>query len=81
MEFVMICIFVTLGVVILSFIGLTAFTNSIIKEQEREIARLNSEKFKLQAALRKANRRKSPRIVEIHDSRIDPKNIPNFNDI
>lgn len=42
------------GCLILGVLGLTATTNKIIKEQEREIARLKTENKRLKSALRGA---------------------------
>ena len=69
------------------------YTNSIIKDQEKEIARLRTENFRLQAALRGKRYVKNveyvdeelhnpqAKIIEIHDNRIDPENVPDFKKI
>lgn len=73
---------VMLVVLIGCILAYSHITNSIIRDQEKQIAKLNTEVFRLQAKLKRAQeRRNMPAVVEIHDSRIDPKNIPNFNDI
>ena len=56
-------------------------TNNIIKDQEKRIAKLNTENIRLQATLRKASCTKQPQIIEIHDDRIAPENIPDFGNI
>lgn len=53
-------------------------TNGIIKDQDKQIARLNTEVFRLQAKLHRANRRKAPEVIEIHDKTVDPENVPDF---
>lgn len=53
-------------------------TNNIIKEQDKQIARLNTEVFRLQAKLHRATRRKAPEVIEIHDRTVDPENVPDF---
>lgn len=61
-------------------------TNSIIKDQEKQIARQNTEIFRLQAKINKLHAKAdkeepASQIIRIYDSRIDPDNIPNYNDI
>lgn len=56
-------------------------TNSIIRVQEKQIARLRTDNMRLQAALTKAQHRQVAQVIDIHDSRIDPENIPEFNNI
>ena len=53
-------------------------TNNIIKDQDKQIARLNTEVFRLQAKLHRSNRRKAPEVIEIHDRTVDPENVPDF---
>lgn len=53
-------------------------TNNIIKEQDKQIARLNTEVFRLQAKLHRATRGKAPKVIEIHDRTVDPENVPDF---
>lgn len=53
-------------------------TNGIIKDQDKQIAKLNTEVFRLQAKLHRATRRKAPEVIEIHDRTVDPENIPDF---
>ena len=78
MNFIIISIFVTLAVLIAAFIGYTYTTNSIIRDQEKEIAKLRTENYRLQAAL---HNRQRVQVVEIHDHSIDEQNIPEFNNI
>lgn len=56
----------------------THITNNIIREQDKQIAKLNTEVFRLQAKLHKATRRKAPEVIEIHDKTVDPENVPDF---
>ena len=62
----------------------TMITNRIIKDQDKEIARLNKELRKAGKLICEYSRKKvykpAPQIVEIHDHRIDEKNIPIFGD-
>ena len=50
-------------------------TNGIIKDQDKKIAKLRTDNFRLQAKLRNKS---NVRIVEIHDNRIAPENVPDF---
>ena len=63
---------------IASFTGYAYMTNSIIRDQEKEIAKLRTETFRLQAKLKNKS---NVRVVEIHDHRINEENIPTFGDI
>lgn len=54
-------------------------TNNIIREQDKQIAKLRTENFRLLAKLHRANFRKASKVIEIHDSTIDPENVPDFN--
>lgn len=93
MGFLMACIFVSLVTLIVFFIGYTITTNSIIKDQEKQIAKLRTDNFRLQAAMRGRHFVKNveyhdeqhaapkAQVIEIHDNRIDPENIPEFNNI
>lgn len=78
MEFIMACIFVSIAALIAFFVGYAITTNDVIRTQEKQIARLRTDNFRLQAALKKKS---NTRIVEIHDSRVDEENIPEFNNI
>lgn len=79
MEILMTLAAIFLCLVIVSFIGYAYMTNSIIKEQEKENARLKAENRKLRKLIH--NEVKStPKVIEIHDHRIDEKNIPTFGD-
>ena len=78
MDFIMMSIFVTLGLLIICFACYAVMTNSVIKDQEKQIAKLRTENFRMAAAMKHRQRVK---VVEIHDSRIDEKNIPEFNNI
>lgn len=53
-------------------------TNNIIKDQDKQIARLNTEIFRLQAKLHRATRGKTPKVIEINDKTVDPENVPDF---
>lgn len=68
----------TLVILIACIIGYIRVTNGIIKDQEKRIAKLNTENIRLQAALRKASCTKQPQIIEIHDNTISPENVPGF---
>lgn len=76
MDFLFTFALVALVIFIASFIAYSYYTNSIIKDQEKQIAKLQTENLRLQAKLRN-----KVRVVEIHDDRIDPENIPEFNHI
>lgn len=76
MDFLFIFAIITLVVLIACIIAYSYYTNSIIKDQEKQIAKLKTENFRLKAKLRN-----KVRVVEIHDDRIDPENIPEFNHI
>lgn len=80
MDILMICIFVCLGLLVGFFIAYSVTTKSIIQDQEKQIARQNTEilrlQFKLQAKLHRATCRKAPEVIEIHDNTVDPENVP-----
>lgn len=65
-------------ILIACVIAYTHKTNSIIKDQEKQIARQRTEIFRLQAKLHRATCRKAPEVIEIHDSTVDPENVPDF---
>ena len=82
MDFIFTFALVSLVVLIACLIAYAHNTNSIIRIQEKQIARLRTENFRLQAAL--SNRRNGTarvQVVEIHDNRIDEQNIPEFGNI
>lgn len=81
MDFIFTFAVVSLVVLIACLIAYAHNTNSIIRMQEKQIARLRTDNMRLQAAIHKAQRTKVTRVVEIHDNRIDPDNIPEFNNI
>ena len=74
-SFSMICL-------IVAIIAYVIVTNRIIKDQDKQIAKLNTEVFRLQAKLHRATCRKAPEVIpeviEIHDRTIDPENVPDF---
>jgi len=80
-------IFMAMGFLFLMIfvIAYTIVTNRIIKDQDKEIAKLDNELRKAEAIIRKYSRRKeyktATQIIEIHDNRIDEKNIPEFGNI
>lgn len=78
MDFVMTFAIVALAILIVCLVAYIYNTNSIIRTQEKQIARLRTENFRLRAVIKNKS---NVRVVEIHDSRIDPENIPNYNDI
>ena len=78
MDFIVVCIFITLGIIIISFIGYKVMTDKIIKDQEKEIAKLKTETFRLQAKLKNKSNVKT---IEIYDNTIAPGNIPEFGNI
>lgn len=82
MDFVFTFALVSLVILIACIITYRYYTNSIIKDQERQIAELRTENFRLQAKLAGRQRfqriESGPQVIEIHDDRIDPENIPTF---
>ena len=73
-----ILILVLFSLVIVAFIGYKITTDSIIRDQEKQIAKLRTETFRLQAKLRN---RPNVKTIEIYDHSIEPENIPTFGDI
>ena len=70
-----------IGVFVVLVICFTCYcymTNSIIKDQEKEIAKLRTETMRLQAKLKNKG---SAKVIEIHDHRISEENVPTFGDI
>lgn len=65
-------------IIVACVIVFTHKTNSIIKDQEKQIARQRTEIFRLQAKLHKANFRKASEVIDIHDRSVDPENVPDF---
>ena len=80
MEFLMAFASVSMICLIVAILAYVIVTNRIIKDQEKQIAKLTTEKFRLQAAIHKESRRKVQQIIEIRDDRIDPENVPTFGD-
>ena len=78
MDIIMTCIFVALAVLIASFVGYKVMTDSIIKDQEKQIAKLRTENFRLQAKL---DNRPKVKTIEIYDHTVEPGNIPEFGNI
>lgn len=79
MDFVFAFASTALVFLIATIIAYVHNSNSIIRKQEKQIARQQTEIFRLQAKVdRYVKRRPSPQIIEIHDDRIDPENVPNF---
>lgn len=76
MDVLMICIFVLSGLLVGFFIAYSVTTKSIIQDQEKQIARQNTEILRLQAKLHRATCRKAPEVIEIHDKTVDPENVP-----
>lgn len=76
MSFVITLIMVLFVLLVACIIGYVFNTNSIIKDQEKQIARLSTEKIRLQAALNKVS---NTQVIEIHDSTVNPENVPDYN--
>lgn len=80
MDFVFTFASTALVFLIATIIAYVHNSNSIIRKQEKQIARQQTEIFRLQAKVdRYVKRRPSPQVIEIHDDRIDPENVPDFN--
>lgn len=69
---------ICLATVIVAFVGYAVTTNSVIRDQEKEIAKLRTDNFRLQAKLKN---RSDVKVVEIHDHRINEENVPVFGDM
>lgn len=78
MDFIYIFALISLVALIISLIGYIHNTNGVIRIQEKQIAKLRTENFRLQAKLHRANFRKASEVIEIHDSTVDPENVPDF---
>ncbi len=90
MDFIYIFALISLAALIISLIGYIHNTNGVIRIQEKQIAKLRTENFRLQAALRGKRYVKNieyvdeelhnpqAKIIEIHDNRIAPENVPDF---
>ena len=78
MDILMALATIFFALLIVSFVGYAYMTNAIIRDQEREIAKLRTENFRLQAKLKN---RSNVRVVEIHDNRISEENIPIYGDM
>lgn len=76
MNFVFAFAVVALVFLIVAIVAYVYNSNSIIKTQEKQIARLRTENFRLQAALKR-----NVRTVRIYDNTIDPENISEYNNI
>lgn len=71
---------VSLVILIACIFACRYYTNRLIKKQEKQIVRQQTEIFRLHAKVdRYVKRRPSPQVIEIHDDRIDPENVPDFN--
>lgn len=81
MDFIFTLAVVSLVGLIFCIVVYAHINNSIIRDQEKQVARLRTENMRLKAALHKAQRRQATQVIEIHDGRIDPDNIPEFNNI
>lgn len=72
-------------ILVSAVIGYKIITDNIIKEQSKEIAALRKEVAKAEAVIGKTSKKvvykTAPQIIEIHDHRIDEKNVPKFGDI
>ena len=79
MDFVFTFASTALVFLIATIIAYVHNSNSIIRKQEKQIARQQTEIFRLQAKVdRYVKRRPSPQVIEIHDDRIDPENVPDY---
>lgn len=78
MSFVMSLGAVALVILIACIVAHVHTTNNIIKTQEKQIARLTTEKIRLEAALQKASHKEATQVIEIHDNTIDPENVPSY---
>lgn len=79
MDFVFAFASTALVFLIATIIAYVHNSNSIIRKQEKQIARQQTEIFRLQAKVDQyVKRRPAPQVIEIHDERIDPENIPTF---
>lgn len=74
MDFIMTFACVALFILIAAIVAYAKNSNTIIKIQEKQIARLNTEIHRLKAELD----REAPQVIEIHDNTIDPRNIPDY---
>lgn len=80
MDFVFTFASTALVFLIATIIAYVHNSNSIIRKQEKQIARQQTEIFRLQAKVdRYVKRRPSPQVIEIHDNTVDPENVPDFN--
>ena len=76
MNYLLTAMLASVGILAALFVGHVITTNDVIKIQEKQIARLRTENFRLKAAL---NKKDEIRTIEIHDHRISEDNIPDFN--
>lgn len=77
MEFIKVFACVMLVALICCIVGYVYITNRTINDLQKEIAKLRTENFRLQA---KHRADKNAPVVEIYDHGIDPDNIPEFGD-
>lgn len=80
MDFVFTFALVSLVILIACIFAYRYYTNSIIKDQEKQIARQQTEIFRLQAKLHRANFMKASKVIDIHDRSVDPENVPDFDE-
>ena len=80
MDLLMTLAVIVFLLLVVFFVGYAHMTNSIIRDQEKEIAKLKAENSKLRGFIHNTTI-KVPRVIEIHDHRINEENIPTFGDI
>ena len=82
MDFIYIFALISIVALIISLIGYIHNTNGVIRIQEKQIAKLRTENFRLQAKLAGKQHiqriESGPQLIEIYDGSIDPENIPTF---
>ncbi len=78
MDFVMTFSVIALFILIACIVAYAHNANCIIKIQEKQIARLNTENLRLKASLQKVSGGKAAQVIEIHDKTVDPENVPDF---
>jgi len=78
MDFVFTFASTALVFLIATIIAYVHNSNSIIRKQEKQIARQQTEIFRLQAKLHRANFRNASKVIDIHDRSVDPENVPDF---
>lgn len=80
MDLLMTLAAIVFVLLIASFIGYACMTNSIIKDQKREISKVRAENRKLRKLIHDEVK-PVQKVIEIHDHRINEENIPTFGDI